>query len=112
MRNKASDIMTKARTNLIFDHPFFGVLALRTRIIEDPGCGTACCDGPTIGNDPEYISKLSSPEAIGILNHELYHKALFHPLRRGAREPAKWNIACDYAENLLIQPLRGVKLPT
>ena len=54
------DPMTKARASLVMSDPFFGVLALRMRMREDPTCKTAWCDGVTIGYNPTFIAGLKA----------------------------------------------------
>ena len=96
------DPMTKARSDLVMGDPFFGTLALRMRMKEDPSCRTAWCDGVTIGFNPEYVKALRPDQRKGLLVHELMHPALGHHVRRGNRKPKAWNVACDYALNPLI----------
>lgn len=96
------DPMVKARTELVMSEPFFGILALRLRMREDPTCDTAWCDGVTIGYNPKYVRKLTPEERRGLIVHELMHPILLHHTRRGNRDPEKWNVACDYALNPLI----------
>ena len=102
--------ITKARTALILDHPFFGSLALRLEPVEDPTCPTAWTDGIHIGYNPAFIDPLDAATVTGILAHEVMHPALLHHTRRGSRDPRQWNRAADYAINgILIQS--GFRLP-
>lgn len=91
--------ITQARTSLILDNPFFGALAMRLKMVEDPGCGTAWVDGYTLGYDPQYVESLTHEQVITLLAHEVMHCALGHPWRRGGREPRRFNVAADYAIN-------------
>jgi predicted metal-dependent peptidase len=101
--------MVKARTELVMSEPFYGVLALRMKLREDPTCDTAWCDGVTIGYNMKYVLSLTGEERRGLLVHELMHPALLHHTRRGNRHHKKWNVACDYALNPLIS--KRYKLP-
>ena len=104
------DKMEKARVALTLDHPFFGSLALRLRLIRDPQCPTAYTDGVVIGYSPEFTDGLTTNELKGLLAHEVMHVALAHHLRRGERKPRRWNVAGDYAINdILIES--GLVLP-
>lgn len=103
------DPMTKARAEVVMNDAFFGTLLLRMRMKEDPTCQTLWTDGVTIGYNPEFIAKLSAEERRGVLVHEIMHPALLHHIREGNRNHAKWNIACDYALNPLIN--QKYKLP-
>ena len=99
-----------ARTTLVLDQPFFGVLALRLHIVEDPGCGTAWTDGVSMGYDPVFVEQLTANELTSVIAHEVMHCANGHPWRRDNREPRRWNYACDYAINPVIEDA-GFKLP-
>lgn len=99
MTKIAAAKIQSARISLILDQPFFGVLALRLRLREQLGLGTAATDGRELIYDPAYIESLTALEVKGIVAHEVMHCALGHPWRRESREPDKWNRACDYAIN-------------
>lgn len=92
-----------ARTMLVLDQPFFGVLALRLILKEDPGCGTAWVDGKTIGYDPAFFATLSQKEIMAVLCHEVMHCAAGHPWRRDGRNAWRWNVACDRAINPVLR---------
>lgn len=89
--------MTQARSNLILEEPFFGILALNLKLVEDQSCETAWTDGSHLGYNPKYIDGMDLPHAIGLVCHEVMHCVAGHPWRRGAREHTRWNVACDYA---------------
>jgi len=99
-----------ARTKLVFDEPFFGSLALRLELKEDPTCETAWVDGRTLGYNPEYVASLPSDELLALMVHEVMHPAMGHPWRRSGRDHKKWNAACDYAINPTLEEA-GYKLP-
>lgn len=99
-----------ARTKLVLDQPFFGVLALRLRIVADPGCGTAWVDGRTLGYDPAFVDTLTQAELVTLLAHEVMHCAMGHPWRRDLREKDRWNRACDFAVNPILRDA-GFALP-
>lgn len=95
----AEQKMLKARTNLVLDHPFFGCLALRLKMVEDKKTKTASTDGKTLLYNAEYIESLTNQETTGLLAHEVMHTALGHTWRQGDREIQKWNIATDLTIN-------------
>lgn len=95
----AEQKMLKARTNLILDHPFFGCLALRLKLIENKKIKTATTDGKTLLYNAEYIESLTNQETTGLFAHEVMHPALGHTWRQGDREVQKWNIATDLTIN-------------
>lgn len=100
-----------ARTSLLLDQPFFGVLALQLVQVEDPTCDTAWTDGRSIGWSPAFVDTLSPDELIGVLAHEVMHCACGHAWRRDSRDAKRWNIAADYAINDLLTSA-GLKLPS
>lgn len=101
----------KARTGLILDQPFFGSLALRMELIEDSKkVQTMGVDGKSIYYNPEFVKSLNPLELKGVLCHEVMHVVLMHHLRRDNRDPWKWNIATDYAINLILNDA-GFTLP-
>lgn len=102
--------ITKARTALVLDHPFWGALALRLRIREDPTCKTCWTDGIELGYNPEFIGGLRMDTIKGLLAHAIMHVANQHNTRRGFRKPQKWNVACDHAINPLLIDA-GLELP-
>ena len=95
--------LSVARSRLLLDHPFFGVLALRMQLVEDPSARTLAVDGRNIYFNPEFVANLDENLCISAMAHEVMHPALDHLFRRGGRDPHKWNAACDYAANLILQ---------
>lgn len=98
----ASKLFAKGRAGLILDHPFFGSLAMRLAVKEDPTCETAWVDGRTIAYNPKFLASLSLDETKGLICHEVMHCAARHMVRRGERDPKAWNVAGDYAINQIL----------
>lgn len=94
--------ITQARTTLLLDQPFFGMLSLKLRMQEDPSCATAWTDGRSLGYNAQYIAGLTDAQLQGLIAHEVMHCACGHPWRRDAREMKRWNIAADYAINAIL----------
>ena len=70
----AAQKMVKARANLVMGHPFFGALALRLKMIEDPSIKTASCDGTSIRYNPKFVDKLPLSKVQGLIAHEVMHQ--------------------------------------
>ena len=102
--------MTKARTGLVLDHPFFGSLSLKMHLIPEPSIETAMTNGVSIKYNPTWIEGMSLDQTKGLIAHEVMHCALLHHLRRESREHRKWNIACDYAIDPILNDA-GFMLP-
>ena len=99
----ATEKMTKARSALVLEDPFFGTLVLRLTPKADPSCETLWTDGAALGFSPDFVDRLSFDELKGSLRHEVLHCALAHHARRGDRDAERWNIAADYATNALLR---------
>lgn len=99
----ARDKISAARSALVLDHPFFGALALRLRMVEDRGCKTAWTDGERMGFNPSYVNSLGPSRLIAVLAHEVLHCAAGHPWRRGGRDERLWNEAADYAISCILK---------
>lgn len=97
--------ITIARTNLVIDHPFYGVLALQLRIVEGSaadGIYTLATDGKHLFFNDEYVRTLKMDELMGAVAHEVLHCAMGHQWRRDSRDPERWNHAADYAINPIV----------
>jgi len=102
--------LIKARTALLRDHPFWGVLLFRLVPRETKSVPTMATDGVSLFCNPEFVESLPPAELNGVLAHEVMHPALHHDTRRGTRDPRRWNIACDYAINPILLEA-GLHLP-
>lgn len=91
---------------------FLASLYCAVDFIWDDQIPTACTDGLTIRFNPSLFKSLSEPERLFILVHELEHVGRMHMVRRGTRDPSKWNIACDLRINHDIISERGLPMPT
>jgi predicted metal-dependent peptidase len=102
--------LVRARAGLLLNHPFFGHLSLRMKLIEDRTCDTAWSDGKTLAYNPAYINILPPEKLEGLMGHVVMHPACRHHLRRHGRDARQWNIACDYAINWILMDA-GLTLP-
>src|ERR1700730_13192061 len=105
------DLLQRTIARLILQHPFLATLALRLVRIDDPTVDTAWTAGVHQAANPTWFGRLAEEGRVTLLAHEALHLALAHHLRRGGRDLARWNHACDYAGNALLVA-DGVKLPT
>jgi predicted metal-dependent peptidase len=101
--------LTRARTQLLLNQPFFGTLCLRLKLIEG-AVPTMATNGRLILYDPTFVESLQPAELEGVLAHEVMHCALAHHCRRGQRDPRLWNQAADFAINPLLVA-NGFTLP-
>jgi predicted metal-dependent peptidase len=101
--------METARAVMVKSHAFYACLVLNTKMVEDPTCDTAWTNYVSIGYNPDFIEGLDVPTVIFVLAHEVMHVALKHNIRRGTRNPEKWNRAADYAINWMLHE-QGFKI--
>ena len=102
--------LSRARTQLLLNQPFFGTLCLRLKL-EAGSLPTMATDGRRIVYNAEFVEELKPAELEGVLAHEVLHCALAHQCRRGQRDPELWNRAADLAINPILIA-NGLKLPT
>ena len=84
--------------------PFFATVALGLEIwvcdnIRGRPVKTAAVAGPNLYVNPDWYTGLTTAQRIGLVMHEVMHRALGHDLRRGKKNPTVWNHACDYVIN-------------
>ena len=96
--------LSAARTQLIIEKPFFGVLILHLPLAaaESTWCKTIATDAQRIYYNPRYIDRLSLDQTKFLLAHEALHCALLHFHRREHRIKRRWDIACDLAVNSIL----------
>jgi len=76
--------LTRARTQLLLNQPFFGTLGLRLKLV--PGSlPTMATDGSRIVYNPVFVGELKPAELEGVLAHEVLHCALGHHCPRRSR---------------------------
>ena len=84
--------------------PFFGAPLLGTRgqgWPVHPQTETMCTDGKRIYYNPDVVDEWSEPELLFVMLHEVAH-ILWGITYDVARDPMRWNIACDHAINPIL----------
>lgn len=104
--------VSRSRIQLMLRHSYLAsaTARLKFRVIDEPWCSTMATDGFNIFINPHFVEKITEEEVIGVIAHEVMHCILGHADRRGDRDPELWNIAIDYATNLILCDA-GVTLP-
>jgi predicted metal-dependent peptidase len=102
--------LTRARTQLLLNQPFFGTLCLRLKLVTGD-LPTMATDGRRIVYDPAFVEELTAAELEAVLAHEVLHCVLGHHCRRGGRDPQLWNEAADLAINPILIG-NGFSLPS
>ena len=96
---KALERLTRARSVLILDHCFWGVLSLKLKLIEANYVPTLATNGDAVLFNPDFVDTLNNQELVGVMAHEVGHCALGHCWRSGNRDPEVANMAMDYVLN-------------
>jgi predicted metal-dependent peptidase len=100
--------LAAARTRLILEKPFLGALVMHLPLkAADPKwCKTTATDARHFYFNPDYISRLTLEQTQFVLAHEAMHCALSHFNRRNHRQKHRWDVACDYAVNMILDEER------
>lgn len=97
-------LWNRARSDILLYSPFFGRALLSMPLVADPTClhhgrPTCATDGNHVYYHPAAPQQWTESQRCGVLVHEILHPSLMHHVRRGDREPERWNIVCDYEVN-------------
>lgn len=100
--------LAAARTRLILDKPFLGALVMHLplRAADPKWCKTTATDAKYFYYNPAYIDRLNLEQTQFVLAHEAMHCALSHFARRNHRQKRRWDVACDYAVNMILDDER------
>jgi len=103
--------LAAARTRLILDQPFLGSLVMHLPLteVDKARCKTTATDARAFYYNADYIAGLTLEQTQFVLAHEAMHCALLHFTRRNHRDRQRWDVACDYAVNMILdeENLRG-----
>jgi len=110
--HKASNI-EKARAQIVLYHPFVASILLRRPFIETRDIPTLAVDGKArIYFNPDFVAKLTVPQLIWGLCHEVFHVVGQHSVRVGNRNRKKWNYAGDaWINDTLDEAKMGERIP-
>ncbi|MCD6390535.1 MAG: hypothetical protein J7L92_00855 [Dehalococcoidia bacterium] len=113
MDEEARRKMTRARSQLIMQRPWFGYLSCYLEPREDKNLSI-----PTMGTDgrylyycPDFVKDLSMEHLLGCICHEIAHVAFGDLWRRGGRDQLRWNVGADCVRNTLLLD-EGFRLPS
>lgn len=113
--SQAVDKIAAARVWLLKEKPFFGVLARALHV--EPTLDTTAfrlTADDRLRVNPLVVLELKFPSLCARVAHVTLHAALGALVRRGAREPRRWNVAHDLAIDPLLRAARlhvGASLP-
>ena len=97
-------IIDRGLVRLAYKAPFFGSIGMSLPWRQDDTISTMATDGNQCWFSSKFTQDIHNedPElVIGVQGHESLHVVLLHSLRRGDRDPKKWNWSCDFEVNLI-----------
>lgn len=107
---QVAERIVRSRAAIIMDSVFFGSLMVRLEPVQNDSIKTMATDGRCIQYNMGFVESINDSELKGVIVHEILHCALSHHARMDNRDPRKWNMACDYAINPLVEE-SGFVLP-
>lgn len=98
------DLIQTARAKMMLKQAFFASLLMSLDMVITRDVPTMGTDMKKIYINPDFVENelKTIPRVMFVMAHEVMHVALEHGLRVGTRNPVLWNIACDYAINLIL----------
>ena len=89
----------KSTTDIILQSPFLAKILMTLEMVKTENVETMATDGRVILWNQTWCATVSKGDLDGVRVHECLHVLLGHHVRRGQREPHRWNVACDYEIN-------------
>jgi len=108
------DRIIRAKAQLLLYEPFWGQLVAYINEIETQSIPTMGVD--LAGNlyfNVKFLEGLTNKQLRLVLEHEILHVALLHPLRGKSFNKIFWNIACDLKVNSMLpeKPTKDALVP-
>ena len=94
--------ISKAKSSLILEHPFWGTLAMNLPIELSEDVPTAATNGQWIKFNPNFLDTLNDDEVVFVIAHEIGHPMFEHMGRLKGRDPLLWNVAGDIVINEIL----------
>jgi predicted metal-dependent peptidase len=112
MNDVLPPVVSRARIQLMLRHTYLAsaTAQLRFRVSQEAWCRTMATDGHNVFINEGFAASLSEEDVMGVIAHEVLHCVLGHIDRRGTRDSKVWNLAIDYATNLILHD-SSVALP-
>jgi predicted metal-dependent peptidase len=100
--------LSKARTSLFLDMPFFGYILGNLEIYptSDPNIPSYACDTRRIYINPSFTADKKKEQLMGMLMHLVVHLIMQHGKRSGIRNEDIWSLSTDIATRLIVDDAR------
>jgi len=99
----AEDRIRKVRISFLRERPFFANIAMYLNLVEQKDTTMAVDAEGNLYFNPEFVESLSFDELKFVIGHETLHMAFLHLLRKGERDGFLWNVATDFACNIVLR---------
>ena len=106
LRDPEAARLMKSRSRLGSRAPGYAAIVFGLPFVETHRTQTMATDGKAIYFNRAFVQRSTDDELLAVLFHEGLHVSLGHHLRRGNIDPRLWNMAADYAINLIVQQAR------
>jgi len=107
---KSQQLLTKAKSQLTNQYPYFGMLASRLKHEPNSTIPYYASNGKRFVYNPEFVEQCSVDELFFILTNCVMHHILAHQQRKLNRKGSLWQLATDFAINNMLQK-NGLKIP-
>jgi predicted metal-dependent peptidase len=94
--------MSETAVRLMLRVPYIMVLYYSLTFYVTKLIRTLAVNGVACWINQQFWSQLTRDQRLTAVGHEIGHKMLLHPTRRGSRDPYIWNAAGDYVINLML----------
>lgn len=118
MNKQQENLLTEAKLVMLRRMPYYGTFVIGVPLLPDDGIPTACTNFTEIKFNPNWllgghddVPLRHRDEVVFVLGHEVLHMSFKHGIRMGFREPKLWNVACDYAINLILHDGEVGRMP-
>ena len=98
--------LMKSRSRLGSRAPGYAAIVFGLPFVETHRTDTMATDGTSIYFNRTFVQNSTDDELLAVLFHEGLHVSLGHHLRRGNIDPRLWNMAADYAINIIVREAR------
>jgi predicted metal-dependent peptidase len=97
--SKAEYNLSKAKAQLILEHPFYASLLCNLPFVRREDVKTMAVDGVNVYYNEDFVNSLTPNELKFAEAHEVMHCVFDHMSRKNGRSHRRWNMAGDYIIN-------------
>lgn len=110
MENQIEQRISRVKSSLIIEQPYFGSIASTLKAVQNDDIKTFLSTSKNFEYNDDYVNSLSDEELSFVLTNSAMHQAFLHESRINSRMKWLWVLATDYAINCLLVN-NGLELP-